>query len=91
MPLDGKLPRYIVTGGAGFIGSNIIHGLNAHGIADILIVDNLFTPRNFVNLTGRAGWAPSTSEFRGDPGGSLGADKIEAEQRSSTSEDTRID
>lgn len=32
---------YIVTGGAGFIGSNLVHALNARGIRDILVVDNL--------------------------------------------------
>ena len=31
----------IVTGGAGFIGSNIVHELNNRGRTDILIVDNL--------------------------------------------------
>ena len=31
----------IVTGGAGFIGSNIVKGLNDKGIDNILIVDNL--------------------------------------------------
>lgn len=31
----------IVTGGAGFIGSNLVKGLNDKGISDILIVDNL--------------------------------------------------
>ena len=31
----------IVTGGAGFIGSNIVQGLNARGITDILVVDDL--------------------------------------------------
>ena len=31
----------IVTGGAGFIGSNLVHELNAHGITDILVVDHL--------------------------------------------------
>jgi ADP-L-glycero-D-manno-heptose 6-epimerase len=31
----------IVTGGAGFIGSNLIRGLNARGIDNILVVDNL--------------------------------------------------
>lgn len=31
----------IVTGGAGFIGSNLVHELNAHGHSDILVVDNL--------------------------------------------------
>ena len=28
----------IVTGGAGFIGSRLIKGLNAHGFEDILVV-----------------------------------------------------
>jgi len=43
---------YIVTGGAGFIGSNIVHELNRHGITDILVVDNLANARKFVNLHG---------------------------------------
>ena len=32
---------YIVTGGAGFIGSNLVRGLNRRGIDDILVVDDL--------------------------------------------------
>ena len=43
---------YIVTGGAGFIGSNIVHELNAHGITDILIVDNFANAQKFRNLHG---------------------------------------
>jgi len=43
---------YIVTGGAGFIGSNLVHELNAQGIADILIVDNFANARKFQNLHG---------------------------------------
>jgi ADP-L-glycero-D-manno-heptose 6-epimerase len=43
---------FIVTGGAGFIGSNLVHELNAHGIADILVVDNLANTRKFQNLHG---------------------------------------
>jgi len=43
---------YIVTGGAGFIGSNVVHELNAHGITDILIVDNFANARKFQNLHG---------------------------------------
>lgn len=31
----------IVTGGAGFIGSNLVYGLNLRGVFDIIIVDNL--------------------------------------------------
>lgn len=40
----------IVTGGAGFIGSNIVAGLNKLGISDILIVDNLTRAEKFNNL-----------------------------------------
>jgi len=43
---------YIVTGGAGFIGSNLVHELNAHGIADILVVDNFADSRKLFNLHG---------------------------------------
>ena len=40
----------IVTGAAGFIGSNIISGLNARGITDIVAVDNLTNGDKFRNL-----------------------------------------
>jgi len=40
----------IVTGGAGFIGSNIVKGLNQQGIKDILVVDNLTDGRKFKNI-----------------------------------------
>lgn len=43
---------YIVTGGAGFIGSNLVHELNRHGITDILVVDNFAEPRKLLNLHG---------------------------------------
>lgn len=43
---------FIVTGGAGFIGSNLVHELNHHGITDILVVDNLADPRKLFNLHG---------------------------------------
>lgn len=41
---------YIVTGAAGFIGANIVKGLNARGITDILAVDNLEDSEKFKNL-----------------------------------------
>ena len=41
----------IVTGGAGFIGSNIVQGLNARGITDILVVDDLTDGRKCLNLS----------------------------------------
>jgi ADP-L-glycero-D-manno-heptose 6-epimerase len=40
----------VVTGGAGFIGSNIIKALNARGRSDILVVDNLTNGHKFHNL-----------------------------------------
>ncbi len=42
----------IVTGGAGFIGSNLIHTLNAWGHTDILCVDRLQPASKFRNLLG---------------------------------------
>ena len=47
----------IVTGGAGFIGSNLIHQLNQSGERDILLVDNFapapnLTGPKFLNLAG---------------------------------------
>ncbi|WP_455223492.1 ADP-glyceromanno-heptose 6-epimerase [Kaarinaea lacus] len=40
----------IVTGGAGFIGSNIVKGLNDRGIKDILVVDDLKDGTKFKNI-----------------------------------------
>jgi ADP-L-glycero-D-manno-heptose 6-epimerase len=40
----------IVTGGAGFIGSNIVKALNQRGITDILVVDDLTDGHKFKNL-----------------------------------------
>ena len=44
--------QYIVTGGAGFIGRNLVAALNARGHEDILIVDRLGTDRKWRNLLG---------------------------------------
>ena len=41
---------FIVTGAAGFIGSNLVKGLNARGITDIIAVDNLTRADKFPNL-----------------------------------------
>ena len=41
----------IVTGGAGFIGSNLVIALNARGYEDILVVDHLQNGHKFRNLT----------------------------------------
>ncbi|WP_374497942.1 ADP-glyceromanno-heptose 6-epimerase [Vogesella indigofera] len=40
----------VVTGAAGFIGSNIVKALNARGETDIIAVDNLTRGDKFVNL-----------------------------------------
>lgn len=42
--------RIVVTGAAGFIGSNIVQGLNARGITDIIAVDDLKQGDKFRNL-----------------------------------------
>ncbi|MBU6270704.1 MAG: ADP-glyceromanno-heptose 6-epimerase [Betaproteobacteria bacterium] len=42
----------IVTGAAGFIGSNLVHALNARGRRDIIAVDNLARAEKFRNLVG---------------------------------------
>ncbi len=47
------MTRVVVTGGAGFIGANIVKGLNARGIDDIIVVDDLSQGdkfRNFADL-----------------------------------------
>jgi ADP-L-glycero-D-manno-heptose 6-epimerase len=41
---------YIVTGGAGFIGANLVKALNDRGIDDIVVVDNLERAEKFKNL-----------------------------------------
>lgn len=40
----------IVTGGAGFIGSNLVHALNLRGIREVLVVDDLTDGIKFTNL-----------------------------------------
>ena len=40
----------IVTGGAGFIGSNIVKGLNERGREDVIVVDDLKDGTKFLNL-----------------------------------------
>ncbi|KRI00087.1 ADP-glyceromanno-heptose 6-epimerase [Curvibacter sp. PAE-UM] len=47
------MTRVVVTGAAGFIGANIVKGLNARGIDDIIVVDDLSQGdkfRNFADL-----------------------------------------
>ncbi|MHB0774987.1 ADP-glyceromanno-heptose 6-epimerase [Halomonas sp. WWR20] len=40
----------VVTGGAGFIGANLVKALNARGHSDVLVVDDLSDGTKFVNL-----------------------------------------
>ncbi len=42
----------ILTGGAGFIGANILRELNDRGFSDIIVVDNLGTSQKWKNLLG---------------------------------------
>ena len=44
--------RVVVTGAAGMIGSNLVHGLNAIGIDDVIAVDDLTDGAKFRNLLG---------------------------------------
>src|SRR5262249_22711906 len=43
----------VVTGGAGFIGSNVVGALNSRGRSDVVVVDDMTDGRKFVNLVGR--------------------------------------
>jgi ADP-L-glycero-D-manno-heptose 6-epimerase len=45
---------YILTGGAGFIGSNVLKALNRAGVTNIIVVDNLERSEKFHNLVGCA-------------------------------------
>ena len=44
--------RVVVTGAAGFIGSNLVHGLNAIGVDDVVAVDDLTDGPKYRNLLG---------------------------------------
>ena len=44
--------RVVVTGAAGMIGSNLVHGLNAIGIDDVVAVDDLTDGPKYRNLLG---------------------------------------
>jgi ADP-L-glycero-D-manno-heptose 6-epimerase len=44
--------KHIVTGGAGFIGSNLVRELNVRGETDVLIVDSLGESEKWKNLIG---------------------------------------
>ena len=44
--------KVVVTGAAGMVGSNLVHGLNAMGIDDVIAVDDLTEGAKFRNLLG---------------------------------------
>ncbi|HEX3139592.1 MAG TPA: ADP-glyceromanno-heptose 6-epimerase, partial [Rhizobacter sp.] len=44
--------KVVVTGAAGMIGSNIVHGLNAMGLDDVIAVDDLTDGPKYRNLLG---------------------------------------
>ena len=48
-----EVHMYIVTGGAGFIGSAMLWRLNQAGITDIMVVDNLGSTEKWKNLVNR--------------------------------------
>src|SRR5215213_2006658 len=41
---------YVVTGAAGFIGSNLVRALNDRGVNEIIAVDNLTHGDKFINI-----------------------------------------
>src|ERR1700733_79294 len=44
---------WVVTGGAGFIGSALLRKLNEEGLSDLLVVDLLETSEKWKNLRGK--------------------------------------
>ena len=44
---------YVVTGGAGFIGSNIVHGLEAAGLGPVVVIDRLRDGAKWKNIAKR--------------------------------------
>lgn len=44
------MSKYILTGGAGFIGSCMLRTLNDHGITDVIVVDNIASTEKWRNL-----------------------------------------
>lgn len=70
----------IVTGGAGFIGSNLVKGLNDRGYSDILVVDNIGRTDKFKNLVSLqiADYIDKVDFINGIAAGDYDTDRIEA-------------
>ena len=83
----------IVTGGAGFIGSNLVHELNAYGMCDILVVDNLASPGKFANLHGAryVDYLDKRDFRRAIRENALGAGEIEAVLHQGACSNTLVD
>ncbi len=69
------MSRVVVTGAAGFIGSNIIAGLNARGINNIIAVDDLRDGDKYRNLAERriADYVDAADFYRNFAAGHFGA------------------
>jgi ADP-L-glycero-D-manno-heptose 6-epimerase len=69
------MTRVVVTGAAGFIGSNIIAGLNARGIDNIIAVDELRDGDKYRNLAERriADYVDAADFYRDFAAGHFGA------------------
>src|SRR6185295_11096648 len=48
--MERRRMYYVVTGAAGFIGSNLVRALNERGVTDVIAVDDLQQGGKFVNL-----------------------------------------
>ena len=70
----------VVTGGAGFIGSNLVWELNRRGHRDVLVVDNLSDARKYENLVGAeiADYVDKDDFLARIGGGDAWLDEIEA-------------
>jgi len=59
------MKRYVVTGGAGFIGSALVRGLLREGAGQVTVIDNLLTGKeeNLAEVAGRIEQLRSDARF----------------------------